>query len=164
MSALFLLQNYKPCAPPPSLIINSTSVFSRQTLKERSGILTHKGQFNLRIHSSGLFFVRVCECLKTAQMKLSSKMKQQETGANYQAGDKKDGRERRHSRTQSGRRGADAGKRRGARRPPRLTAAGLDEAPRPHSKEGGFHETPHAVSDKNARISPKTQSIMIQLR
>ena len=45
--ALFLLQNYKLFPPPPCLIINSTSVFSCKTLKERSGIITHKGQFNL---------------------------------------------------------------------------------------------------------------------
>ena len=94
MSALFLLQNYKPSPPPPCLIINSTSVFSRQTLKERNGIVTHKGQFNLRIH--------VCECLKNAQMK------QQETRANYQAGDKKTkGRKLRHSRAQGSHQGAE---------------------------------------------------------
>lgn len=36
-----------PHSPPPNVIINSTSIFSHQTLKEKSGIITHKGQLNL---------------------------------------------------------------------------------------------------------------------
>lgn len=36
------------------------------------------------------------------------------------------------------------------------SAAWLDEVPHPHTKEGGFHKTPHAMNDKNVRISPKT--------
>lgn len=36
-----------PSLPPSNVIINSTSIFSHQTLKEKSGIITHKGQLNL---------------------------------------------------------------------------------------------------------------------
>ena len=147
-----------------SLKING-SIFS-QTLNEKSGIRTRKSQFSLCIYSSVLSITCFRE-LKNAHTQLLSKIKQQETGFNYQDGHKKQRARTRGTAQSTGIPGTVSSNRYGEKLP--QSTLRIPQAHWPFSWKSppkrGFHKTSHATNDKekNAWISPKTWRLIIQL-